>query len=57
MAMGKDTPIWNAIVFKKFKTALGGNVRFVVSGGAPLSKECGEFLRVYALFTEPINFM
>lgn len=46
MSVGRDTPIWNAIVFKKFKAALGGNVRFVVSGGAPLSKECGEFLKV-----------
>jgi long-chain acyl-CoA synthetase len=47
VSVGKDTPLWNTIVFSKFKAALGGNVRFVVSGGAPLSKECGEFLRVY----------
>jgi len=46
MKVGKDTPLWNLLVFKKFKQGLGGNVRFVVSGGAPLSKECGEFLKV-----------
>lgn len=45
-AVGKDTPIWNRLVFGKMKAALGGRVEWIVSGGAPLSKECGEFLRV-----------
>lgn len=31
------------LVFSKLKTALGGHIRFFVSGGAPLSKEVGEF--------------
>jgi len=44
--VGKETPLWNAIVFKKFKGALGGRVRFIVTGGAPLSRECGEFMKV-----------
>jgi len=44
--VGKDTPLYNRVVFKKMKEALGGNVRFIVTGGAPLSKECGEFMKV-----------
>jgi len=43
---GQDTPIWNRIVFNKFKSALGGRVRFLVSGGAPLSAQCCEFMSV-----------
>ena len=31
------------IVFSKIKTRLGGKLRFFISGGAPLSKEIGEF--------------
>jgi long-chain acyl-CoA synthetase len=31
------------LVYKKFRTRLGGRVRFCVSGGAPLAKDVGEF--------------
>ena len=31
------------LVFDKLKNKLGGNLRFALSGGAPLSKEIGEF--------------
>lgn len=31
------------LVFSKIKAKLGGNLRFAVSGGAPLEKEIGEF--------------
>jgi len=43
---GKDTPIWNRLLFNTFKSALGGRVRFIISGGAPLSPQCCEFLGV-----------
>jgi long-chain acyl-CoA synthetase len=46
MKRGKDTPLMNLIVFNKFKSALGGRVRFMVSGGAPLSPQCCEFMSV-----------
>ncbi|KFM24599.1 Long chain acyl-CoA synthetase 4 [Auxenochlorella protothecoides] len=39
-------PIWDKIVFKKIKAALGGRCRVLVSGGAPLSLHAEEFLRV-----------
>jgi long-chain acyl-CoA synthetase len=32
-------PIWDALVFNKTKQALGGRVRFCVTGGAPISKD------------------
>ena len=35
--------IASKLVFSKLKTRMGGKLRFFVSGGAPLSKEIGEF--------------
>jgi len=37
---------WDALVFGNMKAVLGGRVRMVVSGGAPLSAETQEFLRI-----------
>jgi len=37
-------PIWDKLVFSKTKAALGGRVRFCVSGGAPISKETLQFV-------------
>jgi len=42
---GYDTPILNWLLFSKFRAILGGEVIGIVSGGAPLSPECHEFLR------------
>ena len=43
---GKDTPLWNLIVFNKFKENLGGRATRLISGGAPLSQGSQEFLRI-----------
>jgi long-chain acyl-CoA synthetase len=43
---GLDTPFFNAIVFKNFKQAVGGNLKFALSGGGPLNGEVQEFIRL-----------
>jgi long-subunit acyl-CoA synthetase (AMP-forming) len=35
------------VVFKKGKALLGGNVRLIVSGGAPLPQKVEEFLEIF----------
>ncbi|CAE6055188.1 unnamed protein product [Arabidopsis arenosa] len=42
----KASPMADFIAFKKIKNQLGGRIRLLVSGGAPLSLEIEEFLRV-----------
>ena len=37
--------IWDILVFSKTKLALGGRVRFCVTGGAPISKETLQFVQ------------
>ena len=44
--------IYDAIVFKVMKNVLGGRIRFMVSGGAPLQVEVKLFLTV--VFSAPI---
>lgn len=41
---GFDTPILNRIVFKQTKLILGGHLKAVMSGSAPLSEETQSFL-------------
>ncbi|XP_078403651.1 long-chain-fatty-acid--CoA ligase 4 isoform X2 [Cetorhinus maximus] len=43
---GYDAPLCNMILFKKVKALLGGNVRMMLSGGAPLSPQTQRFMNV-----------
>jgi long-chain acyl-CoA synthetase len=47
---GLDTPLFNILVFKKFKKAVGGNLKWALSGGGPLNGEVQEFIRVAFAF-------
>jgi len=38
------SPIWDALIFNKTQKALGGRVRFCVTGGAPISKDTLQFV-------------
>lgn len=37
--------IWDRLIFNKVKAALGGNVRYAVVGGAPISSDVLTFMR------------
>ena len=43
---GESTPILDTIVFRKIRILLGGRMRLMLAGGAPLSKEVHDFMRV-----------
>ena len=45
MKRGKETPICDKIVFNKIRALLGGNMKFILVGGAPLSAETHDFIR------------
>ncbi len=40
------TPLFDRIVFSKIKERLGGRVKIIVSGGAPLAPHVEEFLKI-----------
>jgi long-chain acyl-CoA synthetase len=42
---GFDTPLFKALVFKKFSVVVGGKLRLGVSGGGPLNGEIQDFCR------------
>lgn len=42
---GLDTPLFKALVFKKFSVALGGKMKKGLSGGGPLNSEVQVFIR------------
>lgn len=46
ITIGLDTPLFNALVFKKFKAFMGGNIVHAVSGGGPLNSEVQNFITV-----------
>jgi long-chain acyl-CoA synthetase len=41
---GGNSKLWDALVFRKTKAVLGGNLRAILSGGAPLRPEVQEML-------------
>ncbi|KAM9376854.1 long-chain-fatty-acid--CoA ligase 4 [Pholidichthys leucotaenia] len=43
---GYDAPLCNALLFRKVKRLLGGRVRMMLSGGAPLSPATQRFMNV-----------
>eukprot|EP01134_Creolimax_fragrantissima_P002081 CFRG2081T1 len=53
LANGKTTPIWDAIVFNKIKSVLGGRLKQIFSGGAPLAADSQLFINV--VFGVPVT--
>merc|ERR1719438_553670 len=45
MKHGYDTPLFNALVFKNFKSMVGGKLCFTLSGGGPLHNDIHTFIR------------
>jgi len=41
--------LFDALVYKKLRAAMGGNVKYAVSGGAPLGERLGHFFRAIGL--------
>jgi long-chain acyl-CoA synthetase len=52
-AWGLEKMLWDTLVFKKIKLLLGGRVRGMLSGGAPLSQDTQRFINV--CFGAPIG--
>ncbi|XP_063059936.1 long-chain-fatty-acid--CoA ligase 4b isoform X2 [Engraulis encrasicolus] len=46
LKQGKDTPICNTLLFKQVRALLGGNIRMMLCGGAPLSPSSQYFMNV-----------
>lgn len=42
---GYDTPLFKALVFKKFSKVVGGKLRLALSGGGPLNGDVQKFVR------------
>ncbi|XVE60331.1 hypothetical protein DITRI_Ditri05aG0120400 [Diplodiscus trichospermus] len=45
-AWGLEKFLWNFLVFKKVRAILGGRIRFLLSGGAPLSADTQRFINI-----------
>lgn len=46
ISRGYTTPLIDAVVFKKIRDMIGGRVKLMVSGGAPLSAKTQEFIKL-----------
>ena len=42
---GMNTPILDALIFKNMRAIVGGRIRLLLSGGAPLSPDTHDFVR------------
>eukprot|EP00636_Phaeomonas_parva_P006026 CAMPEP_0118854572 /NCGR_PEP_ID=MMETSP1163-20130328/2733_1 /TAXON_ID=124430 /ORGANISM="Phaeomonas parva, Strain CCMP2877" /LENGTH=778 /DNA_ID=CAMNT_0006787319 /DNA_START=215 /DNA_END=2551 /DNA_ORIENTATION=+ len=45
LSQGRDTPLFNKVVFKKLTDMVGGRMRCGASGGGPISSEVQTFIR------------
>nr|GME19072.1 long chain acyl-CoA synthetase 8 [Ipomoea batatas] len=45
-ASGLEALLWDIIIFKKIRAVLGGKIRFMLCGGAPLSGETQRFINI-----------
>ncbi|KAG5019055.1 hypothetical protein JHK87_014910 [Glycine soja] len=45
-AWGLEKALWNFLVFKKVQAILGGRIRFILCGGAPLSGDTQRFINI-----------
>ncbi|KAL8231054.1 hypothetical protein R6Q57_000832 [Mikania cordata] len=45
-AWGLEKLLWNFLVFRKVRAILGGRIRFILSGGAPLSADTQRFINI-----------
>jgi long-chain acyl-CoA synthetase len=45
LPLGMDTPLFKALVFKKFAKVVGGKLRYALSGGGALNSEVHEYIR------------
>jgi len=46
MERGFQTPLLNMLVFKKTRALMGGHIRFILCGGAPLSPETHTLIKI-----------
>ncbi|KAF3655783.1 Long chain acyl-CoA synthetase 9, chloroplastic [Capsicum annuum] len=45
-AWGLEKQLWDIIIFKKVRAVLGGDIRFMLCGGAPLSGDTQRFINI-----------
>lgn len=45
-AWGLEKMLWDFLVFKEIRAVLGGNIRFMLCGGAPLSGDTQRFINI-----------